>query len=67
MFIAKIYALVWAIVIAAAAVLFAAGALRSTALVMFAFAAAALGGMWLLVVLPGVLHEQVRSGRGAGG
>ena len=67
MFIAKIYALVWALVIAAAVVLYVAGALGSTALVIFAFSAAALAGVWLLVVLPSVLHEQVQSGRGSRG
>lgn len=67
MFIAKIYALVWAVVVAAAGVLYFAGAMRSTGLVVFAFAAAALAGVWLLVVLPSVLHEQVQSARGSGG
>ena len=67
MFLAKIYALVWALVIAAAGALYFAGVLGSNALVIFAFAAATLAGVWLLVVLPTVLHEQVQTGRGPGG
>lgn len=67
MFMAKIYSLIWALVVAAAVAMYIAGALGQTLLVAFAFAAAGLAGAWLLVVLPGVLHEQVRSGRGADG
>lgn len=67
MFIAKIYALMWALVIAAAVVLYYAGALGQTLLVVLAFAVAGLTGAWLLVVLPSVLHEDVQEGRNAGG
>ena len=67
MFIAKIYALVWALVIIAAVALYYADALGQMVLVALAFAVAALTGAWLLVVLPSVLHDEVRGGRNAGG
>jgi membrane protein YdbS with pleckstrin-like domain len=67
MFIAKIYALIWVLVIAAAVALYFAGALGQTQLVALAFAVAGLTGAWLLVVLPSVLHEDVREGRNTGG